>query len=282
MTAAWSKEESLASRAGCRDRVGASFVAARAWNRYVRSVVDPPFLLQVSLKREQVVDASVYPFVVPAIGALDNLPLANVTYFVGENGSGKSTILEAIAVAAGFNAEGGTSNFAFSTRATESPLHRCIRLARSSRRPRTGFFLRAESFYNVGSEIDRLGVGDSYGGRSLHEMSHGESFLALMQHRFGGSGLYILDEPEAALSPARQLAFLRRLHDLVMEGSQFLIATHSPMVLAYPGATIYRLDERGLWDTPYEALEHVTLTRDFLNHRDRFVGRLLDEEADEL
>ena len=242
---------------------------------------DRPFLLNVSLKREQVVDPSAYPFVVPAVRALDALPLASVTYFVGENGSGKSTLLEAIAVAAGFNAEGGTSNFSFSTRATESPLHRCIGLARSDRRPRTGFFLRAESFYNVASEIDRLDVGDSYGGRSLHEMSHGESFLALMQHRFGSSGLDILDEPEAALSPARQLAFLRRLHDLVQQGSQFLIATHSPIVLAYPGATIYRLDEDGLAKTAYESLEHVTLTRDFLNHRERFVGRLLDEEGED-
>ena len=245
---------------------------------YLLRVPDRPFLLRVSLKHEQVVDASAYPFVAPAVRALDGLTLASVTYFVGENGSGKSTLLEAIAVAAGFNAEGGTSNFAFSTRATESPLHGCIRLARSERRPRTGFFLRAESFYNVASEIDRLGVGDSYGGRSLHEMSHGESFLALMQHRFGGAGLYILDEPEAALSPARQLAFLRRLHDLVRQGSQFLIATHSPIVLAYPTATIYRLDDQGLSETSYDALEHVTLTRDFLNHRDRFLERLLDDE----
>jgi predicted ATPase len=256
-------------------------MVAHTQKRYIRFVADPPFLLHVSLKHEQVVDPSAYPFVVPAVRALDALPLASVTYFVGENGSGKSTLLEAIAVAAGFNAEGGTSNFSFSTRATESPLHRCIRLARSVRRPRTGFFLRAESFYNVASEIDRLQVGDSYGGRSLHEMSHGESFLALMQHRFGRSGLYVLDEPEAALSPARQLAFLRRLHDLVRQGSQFLIATHSPIVLAYPGATIYRLDEDGLTKAPYEALEHVTLTRDFLNHRERFVGRLLEEDGEE-
>lgn len=247
--------------------------------RYIRTVPDVPFLLKVLLKREQTYDRTAYPFCIPAVQALDGLALANVTYFVGENGSGKSTILEAVAVAAGFNAEGGTSNFSFSTQATESPLHRGIRLARSWRRPRTGFFLRAESFYNVASEIDRLGVEKSYGGRSLHEMSHGESFMALMTHRFGGAGLYVLDEPEAALSPARQLAFLHRVHELVRGGSQFIIATHSPIVLAYPRATIYRLDENGMSETSYESLEHVTLTRDFLNHRDRFVERLLGEDG---
>ena len=239
---------------------------------------DVPFLLKVILKREEAHDPAAYPFCLPAVQSLDGLALAKVTYFVGENGSGKSTILEAIAVAARFNAEGGSSNFSFSTQATESPLHASIRLSRTVRRPKTGFFLRAETFYNVASEIDRLGVGDSYGGRSLHEMSHGESFLTLMLHRFGGSGLYVLDEPEAALSPARQLAFLSRLHELVQDGSQFLIATHSPIVLAYPGATIYHLDERGISEATYESLEHVTLTRDFLNHRDRFIGRLFDDE----
>ena len=242
-------------------------------------VLNAPFLLKVSLKREQM-GGQDYPFCLPTVQALDGLPLARVTYFVGENGTGKSTVLEAIAGAAGFNAEGGSSNFSFSTRATESPLHRAIRLVRSPRRPRTGFFLRAESFYNVASEIDRLGVGDSYGGRSLHEMSHGESFLALMLHRFGPSGLYILDEPEAALSPARQMTFLHRLHELVRQGSQFLIASHSPLVLAYPASTIYYLDQTGISERAYEALEHVTLTRDFLNHRDRFLGRLLDEEPE--
>ncbi|MBL8606155.1 MAG: AAA family ATPase [Myxococcales bacterium] len=237
-----------------------------------------PFLRAVSLPPHRLSRSGDYPFNLPVVRALRDLELHPVTYFVGENGAGKSTLLEAIAVAAGFNAEGGSCNFAFSTRATESELHRAIRLVRSARRPRSGFFLRAETFYNVATEIERLGVAGSYGARSLHELSHGEAFLALMQHRFGPNGLYILDEPEAALSPARQLAFLRRLHALVGHGSQFLIATHAPIVLAYPTARIYQLGENGIDVTTYEAAPQVSLTRDFLNHRERFLLELLGDD----
>ena len=225
---------------------------------------------------ERIEDPDVYPFSLPAVRALDGLELSAVTYIIGENGAGKSTILEALAVASGFNAEGGTVNFSFSTRRSESELHRCLRIART-RRPKTGFFLRAESFYNVATEIERLGVGDSYGDRSLHEQSHGESFLSLMKHRFKASGLYILDEPEAALSPSRQLSLLVRMHELVEAGSQFIIATHAPIVLAYPGATIYLLDDKGITRVDYDETEHVQLTRDFLNDRDRFLRRLLSQ-----
>jgi predicted ATPase len=215
---------------------------------------------------------------------MDRLDLGTVTYFIGENGSGKSTLVEALAVASGFNAEGGTTNYNFSTRASESPMHRCVRIARGVRRPRTGFFLRAESFFNVATEIERMDaepsfsppVINSYGGRSLHEQSHGESFLALVKHRFGDDGLYFLDEPEAALSPSRQLALLGRIHELVTSGSQFVIATHSPIVLAYPGASIYLLSESGIARANYEETEHVTLTRDFLNNKDRFLKQLFD------
>ncbi|MBX3200073.1 MAG: AAA family ATPase [Labilithrix sp.] len=251
--------------------------------------VDPPFLLNVILVSERIDDPDAYPFSLPAVQSLDGLVLSPVTYFIGENGSGKSTILEAIAVAAGFNAEGGTINFTFSTRRSESPLHQCIRLARRARRPRTGFFLRAESFYNLATEIERRDAEpsfgppliDSYGGRSLHEQSHGESFLALMKHRFGPNGLYILDEPEAALSPSRQLSLLIRMHELLEEGSQFIIATHAPIVLAYPGATIYQLDERGISAVEYEQTEHVQLSRDFLNDRGRFLRRLFAARGDD-
>ena len=208
-----------------------------------------------------------------------------VTFLVGENGSGKSTLIEAIAIQAGFNPEGGTRNFRVSTRSSESDLHRCLRLARGPRRERTGYFLRAESFFNVATEIellDREGGGppliDSYGGRSLHEQSHGESFLALIKNRFGPDGLYILDEPEAALSPSRQLTLLARIHELAHRGrSQFIIATHSPIVLAYPGATIYQLSDSGIAQVQYEETEHFFLTREFLLHRERFFHELFDE-----
>jgi predicted ATPase len=227
------------------------------------------------MREDRVADPSVYPFSIPAVQALGGLELSTVTYFIGENGSGKSSILEAIAILCGFNAEGGSLNFNFATRRSESVLHRHIRLARGLSRPRTGFFLRAESFFNLATEIERLDVIRYYGGKSLHEQSHGESFLALLKHRFGPSGLYILDEPEAALSPSRQLALLVRMHELVEQGSQFLIATHAPLVLAYPGATIYHLDDQGIREVAYDQTEHVQLTRDFLDDRPRFLKRLL-------
>ena len=193
-----------------------------------------------------------------------------VTFLVGENGAGKSTLLEGIAVACGFNPEGGTRNFSFSTRDTHSALGEYLTVSRSAY-PRDGFFLRAESFYNAASYIDRLdeepgpSLLDSYGGVSLHAQSHGESFLALVQNRFGGEGLYLLDEPEAALSPARQLTLLGQMHLLAGEGSQFVVATHSPILMAYPGAAVYLLSEKGIERTEYRHTEHYILTRRFLN-----------------
>jgi len=252
-----------------------------------------PFIRGVTLVRERVADWSVYPFSIPAVRALEQQPqLAlhpKVTFLVGENGSGKSTLIEAIAVLAGFNPEGGTRNFAFSTRSSESELHRCLRLVRGVRRERTGYFLRAESFFNVATEIERLDrdgggppVVHSYGGRYLHNQSHGESFLALIQHRFGPDGLYVLDEPEAALSPSRQLILLSRMHELVThQRSQFIIATHSPIVMAYPDATIYMLSPQGIEAVRYEDTEHYGLTRDFLLHRDRFFTAIFDVQARE-
>ncbi len=210
---------------------------------------------------------------------------ADVSFFVGEYGTGKSTLLEAIAVAAGFNAEGGTRNFHFSTAATHSGLHEYLNLSRGAY-PRDGFFLRAESVYNVATEIDRMDaepsfgapVLASYGGVSLHEQSHGESFLAIMQHRFGGQGLYLLDEPEAALSPTRQLALLTLLHELAAQGSQFIIATHSPILMAYPGACIYQFSQQGVARTAYRDTEHYRLTRRFLNDPDSMLRILFEEE----
>jgi predicted ATPase len=242
----------------------------------------PPFLLRLQLVRERIANSDRYPFSIPAVAAIDGLSLhPRVTYFVGENGSGKSTLLEGIAIAAGFNPEGGSINLRFATRSSESSLAGALRLVRSVRRPRTGFFLRAESFFNVATTVEQLGpeIMASYGGRSLHEQSHGESFIALALHRFGRDGLYVLDEPEAALSPLRQMSMLRRMHDLVLQGCQFIVATHAPILLAYPEAWIYQLDEQGLRRVAYDDTSTVRVTRDFLGDRDRTLEELFSEDT---
>jgi predicted ATPase len=242
------------------------------------------FALGMTLRRDAVPDFDSYPFSLPAVRHLDVLTFhPAVTFIVGENGSGKSTLLEAIAVALGYNAEGGGRNFNFHTRASHSVLHEYLTISRGYRRPRDGYFLRAESFYNVASELEAMGGGAfaSYGGRSLHEQSHGESFMALLTHRFGGNGLYVLDEPEAALSPQRQLAALKRIHELVQAGSQFIIATHSPILMAYPDARIYACLPDGLRRTDYMDTEHYQVTHEFLRDPQRMLDTLLaDDEAD--
>ncbi len=239
------------------------------------------FLRSVQIRPERIPDRQRYPFTIPAVRALEEqgaLDLdTRITFLLGENGSGKSTLIEAIAVAAGFNAEGGSKNFNFATRSSESDLCRCLRLVRGIRQPATGYFLRAESFFNVATEIEKIGVNYAYGG-SLHEKSHGESFLALVENRFGPKGLYILDEPEAALSPSRQLVLLRHMHLLIQDGSQFLIATHSPILLAFPGALLYQLSETGIDKVDYEDTEHYRLTREFLLRRELFFRELFAEE----
>lgn len=203
----------------------------------------------------------------------------NVTFFIGENGSGKSTLLEAIAVAYGFNAEGGTRNFHFSSAATHSPLYKHITLVKGATAAKDGFFLRAESFYNVASEIDRLGdgLGASYGGRSLHACSHGESFIALVENRFGGNGLYVLDEPEAALSLSGQFILLSLMHRLVGKKSQFIIATHSPILLAYPDADICEFSESGISRTAYKETDIYAVTKRFLDDPESMIEYLLEK-----
>jgi predicted ATPase len=246
--------------------------------------VNAQFVRSVSLRRDKSPPFDQYPFCLPAVRALEQIELhPKVTFFVGENGSGKSTLLEALAISLGFNAEGGSKNFRFDTRRSHSVLHEFLRIAKGVKRPRTGFFLRAESFFNVATEIEHLDEGaggppiiNSYGGRSLHEQSHGESFLALMLERFSGQGLYILDEPEAALSPQRQLAVLSRMHDLVLDHSQFIIATHSPILMAYPDACIYQCGQSGLAQIAYQETDHFKVTREFLSNPDRMLRVLLE------
>lgn len=230
-----------------------------------------------------------YPFSLPVVQYLaeqGEISLdAPVAFFVGKNGTGKSTLLEAVAVAWGFNPEGGTRNFNFSTVETHSRLYRYLTLAKGIKRPKDGFFLRAESFYNVASEVDKLNEEDGmllqyYGGESLHRRSHGESFLALVTERFGGDGLYLLDEPEAALSPTGQFTLLAALGRLVKRDSQFLIATHSPLLLSFPGAVIYQFSDGGVARVRYEETEHYQLTRSFLQNPQRMLDILLaDDES---
>jgi predicted ATPase len=226
-------------------------------------------------------DRSGYPFTLPVVaglrgaGRLDLDPA--VTFLTGDNGTGKSTLIEAIAVAAGFNPEGGSTNFRFSTRPTESDLGKYLRLVRGVEKPHTGYFLRAESFYNVATEIDRLGVAAGYGGHSLHERSHGESFLDLATHRFRGQGLYLLDEPEAALSVYGCLAMLLRIRDLADAGSQFVVATHSPILLAVPHARILQIDAGGtISQVGYDEAQPVELTRSFLADPQRYLHHLFN------
>ncbi len=254
----------------------------------MKSRFSTQYLMQVSLKRDEISSFDRYPFSLPVVRHLDKLDFhPQVTFLIGENGSGKSTLLEALAVSLGFNPEGGTKNFRFDTRTSHSELHRYLRIAKGIKRPRDGFFLRAESFFNVATEIERLDsepsfgppVIDSYGGHSLHEQSHGESFLALMNNRFGGQGLYLLDEPEAALSPHRQLSVLVRIHDLVRENSQFVIATHSPILMAYPGAWIYNLSADGIEKLDYHETEHYRVMHDFMVNPERMLKLLLEESS---
>ena len=255
--------------------------------------VTEPFIKSVRLLPAPDVARAGHPWDLPAIAQLaDGLDLdPKVTYLIGENGSGKSSRLSAIAMAAGMNPEGGSSNYAFPTegieakpyafsqRASLARLVESIRLVRGARQPKTDFFLRAESLFVASTYLEQLG-GDAlraYGGKSLHEQSHGEGFLALMINRFGANGFYLLDEPEAALSTQNCLTCLRRIHELVQEGSQFVVSTHSPLILAYPDSTIYRCTNSGLERTSYEDAEPVRLTTSFLAARERFLHQLFSD-----
>ena len=220
-----------------------------------------------------------YIWNIPAVSYLkqvDGLTFHSpVTFFVGENGTGKSTLLEAIEVSMGFNAEGGSRDFSFSTKETHSELYEWITTIKTVS-PKDGFFLRAESFYNIASYLDENSELKRYGNVSFHEQSHGEAFLSLITNRFEGNGLYLLDEPESALSPLRLMSLLAEIDRLVKEDSQFIIATHSPILLAFPQAEIYECSDSGIRKEMYRETESYQLTKQFLDNPEGMLHYLME------
>jgi len=244
------------------------------------------YIRRIHLRHDSIPSFKQYPFSIPSIRLLYELSFhPHVTYIVGENGMGKSTLLEAIAISLGFNPEGGSLNFRFSTYDSFSDLSDYLRVIKGVNKPRDGFFLRAESFYNVASNIEQLDsepgssrrVIDSYGGVSLHNQSHGEAFFSTFMNRFEGNGIYILDEPEAALSPLRQLSMLSRIHELINQHSQFIIATHSPLLMSYPSSKIVELTNDGLKESTLEETGHYKIMKQFFDDKDRLIHHLLND-----
>lgn len=246
-------------------------------NQYIRSI---------HLDKDKINNLSTYPFNLPILKNFESMNFhPNVTFIVGENGSGKSTLLEALAISYGFNPEGGSKNFTFNTRSSHSNLYDYLKIIKGIKLPKSGFFLRAETTYNLATEIDerdedpeQLGprIIDSYGGISLHKQSHGESFFSIFINRFGERGIYILDEPEAALSPSRQMAMITRLDELVKLGCQFIIATHSPILMAYPKSIIYEIKNEKINEVDYEETDHYQITQSFLNNPKKFLELLTE------
>ena len=236
------------------------------------------YINRIEILKENIPDLTRYPFNIKCIKDLQDITLnSNVTFLYGENGVGKSTLLEAIAINLGINPEGGSENFNFSTYDDYSELYKYIRIGRYGR-PKTKFFLRAESFYNVASYIseEQKEYRNQYGG-DLHQCSHGESFLKIIENRFWDNGLYILDEPEAALSPSRQMTLLCYINDLAKNGSQFIIATHSPIILAYKKGAILDLNN-SLKEIKYEDTEVYKIYKDFINNPEGIQKILFEEK----
>ncbi len=233
-----------------------------------------PFLKEIFLNNDSISNKAIYPYSIPALTNFKSLRFhPDVTFIVGENGSGKSTLIEAIALHMGFGFDGGTKGVQYDPREKASDLHLHLKSVKSFSRPNSYYFLRAETFYKVASYLAEIDPGKKFG-EHLHEFSHGEAFMATLD-KLGDKGLYIFDEPEAALSPSRQLAALAKIHELAeSRRSQFIIATHSPILLSYPNATIYKLDEGGITHVQYEETEHYLVTREFLNNYKRVLRDL--------
>jgi predicted ATPase len=243
-----------------------------------------PFVHAMRLRelRSELEEGSDYSYELPALREIARIELdPRVTFLVGENGSGKSTLVEALAVAAKLNAEGGGKLLKFATRSSHSRLHERLELERSKLPPLNSFFLRAESVFNLATAIEQggyIGERENVFDRPLHEQSHGESFLDIAVNRLGPRGFYLLDEPEAALSVRGQLALIRRMHELVQQHSQFVVATHSPILLGYPDATILELSDDGIRKVGYDETQQVELTRSFLADPQRFLRHLLSDD----
>ena len=234
------------------------------------------FIQQAEIDWEKV-SASSYLRSIPSIKSIETLEFRrSVTFFVGENGSGKSTLIEAIAVACGFNPEGGTRNYSFSTKDTHSELCEAMHIVKGFRKQKNGYFLRAESFYNVATMEEEY-ADIRHPSQRYHEKSHGESFLALAQNQFGSNGLYLLDEPEAALSAQNQLALLFLIHSCANNGSQFFIVTHSPILLGLPDADILSFDGGKIHRCSYEDTESFRVTDMFIRRRDAMLRQLFEE-----
>ncbi len=251
----------------------------------MKSIDSEHYLHSAELNREKFSSVDKYLRQLPVVKHFTQMEFGpGITFIVGENGSGKSTLLEALAIGMGLNPEGGSKNFNFSTHSNHSQLYTALELKKGIRRPKDWYFLRAESFYNLASQIQHLDEDPwpgskiiyNYGGVSLHEQSHGESFMALLDNRLGGEGLYFFDEPEAALSPMRQMEMMARLKVLLAKKSQFIIATHSPILLAYPGSAIYEIRQGKLKAVQYEETQHYQVSKGFLNNYQSVLSDLLD------
>lgn len=244
---------------------------------------DSQYIRGIYLNRDRISTYDHFPLDLPVIRYLQEVAFhPSVTYVIGENGMGKSTLLEGIAIAYGFNPEGGTLNFNFSNYDSHSNLDEYLRLKKGVYKPKDHFFFRAETFYNLATNIEELDressfgskIIDSFGGKSLHQQSHGESFFSAFVERFQGDGLYILDEPEAALSPLRQISMLARINELVQQGSQFIISTHSPIIMAYPDAKILQISDEGMSEVKLEESNHYLLMKQFFEDKDRLLHHL--------